>query len=71
MEFIFGYVLGAIVGIVIYRTWFCRPVGTLRIDRTNPEKDVYRFEIDYNLDDLAFKKRITIRIDNNANLSQE
>ena len=44
--------------------------GTLKIDQSNPEKDLYLFEID-DLDELSKKKRILLNIDRNANLSQE
>lgn len=44
--------------------------GTLRIDHTNPEKDVYRFEIN-DLDKLKGKNYITLKIDHNAKLSQD
>lgn len=44
--------------------------GTLRIDHSDPEKDVYRFEVD-NLDKLSKKKRIILKVDNDADLSQE
>lgn len=44
--------------------------GTLRIDHSNPEKDVYRIEID-NLEDLSRKKRVILDVDNSAILSQE
>lgn len=44
--------------------------GTLRIDHSNPEKDVYRIEID-NLEDLSRKKRVILNVDNSAILSQE
>lgn len=44
--------------------------GTLKIDRTNPDKDVYRIELD-SLDKLPNKKRIVLKIDPNADLSQE
>lgn len=44
--------------------------GTLKIDRSYPNKDVYRFEID-NLDKISNKKRIVLKIDPNADLSQE
>ena len=44
--------------------------GTLRIDHTNPEKDVYRIEFN-NLEDLSRKKRVILDVDNSAILSQE
>ena len=47
-----------------------RAQGTLRIDHSNPEKDVYLFEID-SLDDVNNKKRIVLKIDHNADLSQK
>ena len=44
--------------------------GTLRIDHSNPEKDVYRFEID-DIEKLKGKKRLKLDIDHNAKLSQD
>lgn len=43
--------------------------GTLKIDHSNPQKDVYRFEIK-DLDKLNKKKYVHLKIDNNADLSQ-
>lgn len=45
--------------------------GTLRIDHSNPEKDVYRFDVTCHLSTLKDKTRITFKIDNNADLSQK
>ena len=47
-----------------------RKDGTLRIDRSNPEKDVYRFDV-YDLESLSKKKYIIIRVDNKADFSHE
>ena len=44
--------------------------GTLRIDHSNPEKDVYRFDVD-DIDELSNKKRIVLKVDNNAIISHE
>lgn len=44
--------------------------GILRIDHSNPEKDIYRFEIN-DLDGLKGKKRIVLKIDHDADLSQK
>ena len=41
--------------------------GKLRIDSSNPEKDVYRLELD-SLDDLPKKKKIVLIVDKNAKL---
>ena len=60
-----AFVLGVIMGLIYPR----ESSGVLRIDHCNPEKDIYRFEID-DLDSLNKKKRIIIRIDHNADLSQ-
>nr|DAD58024.1 MAG TPA: hypothetical protein [Caudoviricetes sp.] len=45
-------------------------VGTLKIDHSDPEKDVYRIDID-DLDKLSKKKRIVLKVDNDADLSQK
>lgn len=47
-----------------------RTAGTLKIDHSNPEKDVYRLEID-DLESLSKKHKIVLKVDNRANLSQE
>lgn len=44
--------------------------GVLRIDHSNPEKDMYRFEIS-DLDGLSKKKHIVLKVDNYATLSQD
>ena len=44
--------------------------GTLKVDHSNPEKDIYRFEID-RFDDLNKKKRIVLKVDHSADLSQK
>ena len=43
--------------------------GTLRIDCSDPNKDLYRFEID-DLGKLSKKKRIVLKVDSTADLSQ-
>ena len=72
MEYLFA-VVGVLVGSIISNTIFSiryRKAGTLRIDHSNPEKDVYRIEID-DLDGLSKKKHVILKVDNNANLSQK
>lgn len=45
-------------------------VGTLKIDHSDPEKDIYRIDIN-DLNKLSKKKLIILKIDNNADLSQK
>lgn len=61
---------GVIVGIFIglfFKSLATK--GTIKIDRHNPEKDIYRLEIDQ-LENLHKLKQITLKIDPNADLSQ-
>lgn len=44
--------------------------GTLRIDRTNPDKEIYRFDVK-DLDKLSKKKYVLLSVDNDADLSQK
>ena len=72
MEYLFvliGLLVGSIVSNIIFFIRY-RTVGTLRIDHSDPAKDVYRIEID-DLDRLIKKKHIVLKVDNNANLSQK
>lgn len=65
--FIIGVFMGAIIYAVIQHIFETH--GTLRIDHSNQEKDVYRFEID-DLDKLNKKHYVKLKIDHNADLSQ-
>ena len=63
-----GLLIASLIGNVFSIYYIKRTCGTLKIDRSNPEKDVYRFDVD-NLDSLSKKKRIVLKVDNNADLS--
>lgn len=67
--FILGVLFGTFMGgfIFIRRT----SSGTLKIDHSDPEKDKYLFVIDGELDQLSKKKRVVLKVDNNADLSQK
>lgn len=62
------FAVGVFIGSIIHYAFGSS--GTLRIDHRNPEKDVYRIEID-NLDNLAKKRRVVLKVDNHADLSQK
>jgi len=64
-----AYIFGVLIGIFVTKL-FPSTFGTLRVDMSDPEKDVYRIEID-DLNDLVKKKRITLRIDTKTKISQE
>lgn len=66
--FLIGLIIGAIVVSIFYR--FRSSVGTLLIDHSNPEKDVYRLDVG-DFDALSTKKRVLLKIDNAADLSQK
>ena len=62
MEFVYvaiGFMFGLLTSVV------CRSLtkndGILRIDQSNPEKDIYRLEID-DLDILPRKKKIILKV---------
>lgn len=63
-----GLVAGLIIGLVI--KFKCAYDGVLLIDHSNPEKDVYRFCIN-DLDKLSSRKEIRLKINHDADLSQE
>lgn len=44
--------------------------GVLKIDISNPDKEVYRFEVN-EIDKLKNKKRITLKVDTSFVASQE
>lgn len=64
---IVAFIFGLIMGIVFTKF---RSSGTLRIDHSNLEKDIYRLDIN-DLDGLDKKKYIVLMIDHHADLSQQ
>lgn len=69
MEMLIGIVFGSIVTCILVQIRW-RVTGTLKIDHSNPEKDVYRFEID-DLDNLDKRRHVLLKVDHNADLSQK
>lgn len=64
-----GVIISSILNSIVWNIYF-RKAGTLRIDHSNIDKDIYRFEID-NLEALSSRKYIVLKVDNNADLSQK
>lgn len=64
------YIAGVLTGIIIYAIVYSKfaVAGTLKIDHSNPEKDIYLFDIQ-DLDKLS-RKRALLKIDHDANLTQ-
>ena len=67
MIFIVGVLAGSIMYAIMQGIFVAH--GTLRIDHSDPEKDVYRLEIG-DLDELNRKSYVELKIDHHANLSQ-
>lgn len=71
MEYVLYLVVLAVVTVIVRIVQDkIRTAGTLKIDHSNPEKDVYRLEID-DLEGLSKKRKIVLKVYNGANLSQE
>lgn len=68
MEFILGLIAGLLVSVLAWLTKIT--VGTLKIDHSNPDKDVFKFEID-DLTSLTKKKFVFIKIVNTGYDSHE
>ena len=60
------FILGFVLGLLYPR----KTVGILKIDRSDPKKDRYQFEIP-DLDILDKKTEIFLRVDHDADLSQK
>lgn len=72
MELLVCWLTGIIVGLIVTTTivGVKSAIGTLRIDSSNEEKDIYRLDI-HDLEKVPNKKYIILRVDKNANLSQQ
>lgn len=72
MSFTFWQLVLAVVVSSVFTSIFLHlrlAHGTLRIDHSNPEKDIYRIEIN-DLDELKKKHGAILYIDHHADLSQ-
>ena len=71
MELILKLAVCTIVSIIVSIVYHRRTAyGTLYIDRSNPERELYHLAID-ELDKISKKKRIMLKVDNNDRLSQD
>lgn len=59
-----------VVFFLVLSRMYLKVDGVLRIDRSDKNKDLYLFEVK-DIDKLANRKKITIRVDNKADLSQK
>lgn len=62
-----GWLVGAINCYFFLWCWK-KPDGQLRIDSTNPDKDIYQLRVD-NLDIIPLKDRIILKVIPNAIIS--
>ena len=67
--FTIGFILGAVFHIC-YHGFIKTTDGVLKIDHSNPEKDLYLIEIE-DLESLNNKREVILAIDNKADLSQK
>lgn len=74
--FISGMIVGAIIQSVITLAymaiymWRSCKFGTFRVDKSNPDKDIYRLDIG-DLSNIHKKKTVILDIDTSADLSQK
>lgn len=65
---IVGFIFGVAITLIVVLNKTAN--GILKIDHSNPEKDVYRIELG-DLDELSKKRTVILTIDNDADLSQK
>lgn len=71
MSYFVGVVIGIVLSFIVHKIYRKRSTdGVLKIDTSNPEKDIYRLDID-DLDILPRKKYLVLTIDTNVDLSQK
>lgn len=72
MELLLMFFGGFLIGVTMATIFGRRhtKVGTLRIDHSNPEKDIFRMDIN-NIINLKQDKKYIVTVDHNADLSQK
>lgn len=68
LSFVVGMVLGGFIANFVINRLAAKAV--LRIDHSNLEKDIYRLDLD-RIVDLDERSHLLLKIDHNANLTQE
>lgn len=69
MEFIIGIAVGILLGAILFHR---RPVGDLRVDRSDPTENPSLFlELDTDVQLVSRKKRVTFRVRNQDLLPHE
>ena len=68
-----SYLIGVLVGCILTRIILRRGMayGTLYIDSSDPKKDVYRLSIDGDLDSVKRRKKISLKVKPDSDLSQQ
>lgn len=66
--FAMGLIIGSIIATCARFIFSVR--GTLKVDHSNPKKDLYRFDID-SIDAINKKTHMYLKIDHHADLSQD
>ena len=71
-EFLIWFALGVLAEAIIASIYeaMTSASGVMKIDHSDPEKDVYLLEIDQ-IDNIHKKKFINLKIDHNADLSRK
>lgn len=67
--FLLGVIIGTIMTYLIVKKSMSYS-GVLKIDRHNPDKDLYFLEIN-KLEDLSKSKEILLKVDNDADLTRK
>ena len=65
MTFLFGFALGFLLGCIVaaIAVRVRRPIGILKIDTSDPGKDLYLFELGESLDVLPNCKVISLKVE--------
>lgn len=67
--FMIGAFVGSVLTILVTRK---RPIGRLRIDRSDPDDQPYMFlELYKNVGDISDEKRVTLDVSNENYISQK
>lgn len=69
LEVLTGVLIGVVATLVIFRVF---PVGSLRIDRSDPDDGPYMFlELYKNVGDISRKRVVLLRVSNKNYISQK
>lgn len=59
LVFVMGVSIGVVIALLVFKTYF---IGTLRVDRSDPDEPYMFLELDKGVSQISSKKQVVLRV---------